>query len=361
MSAGQPIRIDLVSDTATRPTPAMREAMARAEVGDEQRGEDPTVRLLCERVAALLGKETAIFLPSGTMCNQIALLVHCRAGDEVIAAADSHIVDFEGAGAAALAGAAVRPVTAEHGVFTAEAVRAARRRPGHKTPRSRLVVIEQTHNRGGGRIWPLAQVRAVSETAREAGLRVHMDGARLMNAVVAAGVPASDFAAGCDSVWLDLSKGLGCPVGGVLAGDAAFIEEAWTWKHRLGGAMRQAGIIAAAGVYALDNHVERLAEDHANARLLSERLAALPGVRLTPPDIHTNLVFFDIAATGIPAQAVAAALLGRGVRIGVEGEFSFRAVTHLDVDRAGVEEAAGAFADALARLRAGPAAVAGGR
>lgn len=351
MSHKATIRIDLVSDTATRPSPDMRAAMMRAEVGDEQRDEDPTVLALCERVADLLGKEAALFLPSGTMCNQIALLVHCRPGDEIVGAAGSHIMDNEGAGAAALAGAAVRSVAAEYGIFTPHAVADAIRPRSHKAPRSRLLAIEQTHNRGGGRVWPLARVREVAQAARRGGLAVHMDGARLMNAVVAAGVTASEFADPCDSVWLDLSKGLGCPVGGVLAGPGDFIEAAWTWKHRLGGAMRQAGILAAAGLYALDNHVERLADDHANAQALAERLQALPGVRLDPPDVHTNLVFFDIAETGVAADAVVGALRARGVRIGVEGPHRFRAVTHLDVDRSGVAEAADAFAEALGGLR----------
>jgi threonine aldolase len=344
------IRIDLVSDTSTKPSAAMRTAMANAEVGDEQRGEDPTVNRLCERVAELLGKEAAMFLPSGTMCNQIAILTHCRPGDEIIAAEDSHIIDSEGAGAAVLAGSAIRAVPGEHGVFDARAVfQQSQRRRSQKTPRTRLVSVEQTHNRGGGRVWPLAALQEVAEAARRCGYSMHMDGARLINAVVASNQSASDFAATCDSVWLDLSKGLGCPIGGVLASSRTFIEEAWVWKHRLGGAMRQAGIVAAAGLYALDHNVARLAEDHGNARLFAERVAALPGVRLAPADIHTNLVFFDTSAAGITAKAMSAALLARGIRIGVEGEHKFRAVTHLDVDRDAVEEAAAAFADILAR------------
>ena len=253
--------VDLRSDTVSRPTPAMRQAMIEAEVGDEQRGEDPTVNALQARVAALLGKEAAVFLPSGTMCNEIALLVHCRPGDEVICDRTAHIITAEGGGPAALAGAMVRALDGEAGVFSpaqlADAVRARNR----YAPRSRLVVVEQTSNQGGGTIWPIETIEAVGEAAKAHGLLLHMDGARLMNAVVESGVDAARYAAPFDSLWIDFSKGLGCPVGAALAGSAAFIEAAWQWKQRLGGAMRQSGIIAAAGLYALDHHVARLAED----------------------------------------------------------------------------------------------------
>jgi len=345
----QSIRIDLVSDTSTRPTPAMRRAIAEAEVGDEQRGEDPSVTRLCERVAELTGKEAALFLPSGTMCNQIAILVHCRPGDEVIAAEASHIIGSEGAGAAALAGAFVRPIACERGIFSGEDVERAVRAHKPKAPRSRLVEVEQTNNRGGGAVWSLEAIGSVAEAARRRDLSMHMDGARLMNAVVASGVAADRFCAPFHSVWVDLSKGLGCPIGGVLAADAAFIEEAWVWKHRLGGAMRQAGIAAAAGVYALEHHVERLAEDHDNARLLAARLAEVPGIVLDPAKVETNLVFFDVSGTGSSAEELAAGLRTEGIRIGVEGEFRMRAVTHLDIGREGVEKAA----EALARIVAG--------
>jgi len=334
------LRVDLVSDTATRPTAAMRAAMAAAAVGDEQRGEDPTVNLLCGRVAALLAKETALFLPSGTMCNQIAVATHCRPGDEIIAAEASHIVTSESAGAAVLAGSFVRAIACARGIFSGDDVTAAMRARKPKSPRSRLVAVEQTNNRGGGSVWPLAAIQSVAKSARSHGLALHMDGARLMNAVVASGIAAKVYAAPFDSVWLDLSKGLGCPIGGVLAGPKAFIEEAWTWKHRLGGAMRQAGILAAAGIYALDHHVERLAEDHDNARAFAARIADIPGVRLDPAEVETNLVFFDVEGTGRTGSDIAALLRARGVRIGVEDRYRMRAVTHLDVDRAGVEEAA---------------------
>jgi threonine aldolase len=337
-----PNLIDLYSDTQTRPTAGMRKAMAEAPVGDEQKGEDPTTRALEERVAALLGKEAAVFLPSGTMCNQIAILVHCRPGDEVIAPEVAHILNFEAAGGAALAGAQSRTVPAERGIFTAAAVTAALRDPAFRHhPRSRLVALEQTANLGGGAVWPMAAIESVSKAARAAGLAVHMDGARILNAVAASGVPASRMGAHVDSLWLDLSKGLGCPVGAVLAGSTDFIGEAWWWKHRLGGAMRQSGILAAAGLYALDHHVERLAEDHANARRFARLAAEIPGVDLVYGEPETNIVFLDVSGTGRSAAEVSAALMKKGVRIG--GSLSggrMRALTHLDVGLADVETAA---------------------
>jgi threonine aldolase len=325
----------------------MRAAIAQAAVGDEQRGEDPCVNQLCERVANLLGKEAALFLPSGTMCNHVAIAVHCRPGDELIAAESSHIITSEGAGAAVLAGTLVRAIACERGIFTGEDVARAVRPRRAKSPRSRLLAVEQTHNRGGGSIWPLAALQSVAKSARAHGLALHMDGARLLNAVVASGVAAKVFAAPFDSVWLDLSKGLGCPVGGVLAGSGSFIEAAWVWKHRLGGALRQAGILAAAGLYALDHHVERLAEDHANARAFAQRIARIRGIRLDPGNVETNLVFFDVEETGRTAEEIAARLRSSGVRIGVEDLHRMRAVTHLDVDRAAVELAADALKEAI--------------
>jgi threonine aldolase len=334
------IRIDLISDTGTRPTPAMREAMASAPVGDESLWEDPSVTALCERVAALTGKERAIFLPSGTMCNLIAILVHCKPGDEILTAVDSHIVNNEGAGAAAYAGSFVREVPSERGMFTPDAMRAAIQPKGYaRGPKTRLVSFEQTHNAGGGSVWPLEKLQAVSEAARAEGLKVHMDGARLPNAAIASGVSMQAFSDTVDSVWIDFSKGLGCPVGAVLAGDRAFIEEAWLCKMRLGGAMRQAGIVAAAGLYALDHHVERLAEDHANARLLAAALDEMPGIKVLLKPVETNLVFFDVSGTGMTAREFADRGIAKGVRIGVDGPTSLRAVTHLDAGRAAVQEA----------------------
>jgi threonine aldolase len=340
--------IDLVSDTATRPSASMRKAMADAEVGDEQKGEDPSTNALQERVADLLGKEAAVFLPSGTMCNQIALLVHCRPGDEVIGADVAHIFTSEAGGGSALAGAQTWPLATERGIFTGAAVEAAVRTTDRHSPRSRLVAIEQTVNRGGGAVWPIAAIEEVAGAARRHSLGVHMDGARILNAVVASGVTGRRMAAPCDSVWLDLSKGLGCPVGGVLAGSRSFIDEAWRWKHRLGGALRQSGMLAAAGLYALDHNVARLAEDHAHARRLAEMLGGIAGIRVVNPEVETNIVFIDCAGSGRKAHDVVAAVGRHNVRVGASYGGMIRAVTHLDVTASDMETAAAAFALALA-------------
>jgi len=345
------VAVDLGSDTSTRPTAAMLAAMTQAPVGDEQLGEDPTTAALEARVADLLGKEAALFLPSGTMCNQIALVLHTRPGDEVICAATAHVYGSEGAGVAVLGGALIHPIACERGIFDADQLSAAVRRPKMRAPRSRLVVMEQTSNRGGGAVWPLAAIEAVAGRAREHGLAVHMDGARLPNACVAAGVAAADFARPFDSAWIDFSKGLGCPVGAVLAGSWAFIQEAWVWKHRLGGALRQSGVLAAACLHALDHHFDRLAVDHENARHFAARAAAIPGVRIDPPAVETNIVFLDLARTGLDTGLVSSRLRQAGVRIMIEGPTRMRAVTHLDVSRADVERAADALAQAV---EAGP-------
>ena len=345
--------IDLSSDTATRPSAGMRKAMAHAEVGDEQSAADPTTNALQDRVADLLGKEAAVLLPSGTMCNQIALLVHCRPGDEVIAADLAHIFTSEAGGGSCFAGVQTWPLVTKRGLFTPADVRAAVRDAGGRhSPRSRLLALEQTVNRGGGAVWPLAAIVAVAHAARERGLSVHMDGARLLNAQVASGVSAKQMAAPCDSVWLDLSKGLGCPVGGVLAGSRSFIEAAWAWKHRMGGAMRQSGVLAAAGLYALEHNIERLAEDHANARRLAEMIGGLPGIRIMNPEVESNIVFFDPGASGRKPKEIVAALAHNGVRMGTSYGGMIRAVTHLDVTVDDIEAAAVAFARVLASDRA---------
>ncbi len=347
MSSSVPA-VDLYSDTVTRPTPAMRRFMCEAEVGDEQQLEDPTVNRLQDTVADLLGKEAALFLPSGTMCNQVAFSVHCRAGDEIILHETAHPLLYEAGGPAALIGAVFRPLTGERGRFTADQVRQAVRPAVHYMPRSRVVSIEQTANIVGGVCWPLSQVEAVSAAARELGLAVHMDGARLMNAVVATGTPAPAFAAHVDSVWLDLTKGLGAPVGAVLAGSRAFIEEAWIHKQRLGGAMRQAGIIAAAGIYALEHHVHRLAEDHGRARRLAQGLAEIPGIAVDADRVETNIVIFDVHGTGNDGETFAArTLASHGVRFSVIDRFTVRAVTHLDVPADGIERAVAAARSAV--------------
>ena len=337
--------IELQSDTQTRPTPEMREAMARAEVGDEQGFNDPTVTALTERVAELFGMEQAVFLPSGTMCNQISSAVHCGPGDEIIAERSSHIVGVEAGGMQVLARAAPYPIDGERGLFTAEQAEAAVRTPWRYAPRTRVIAIEQTANLSGGTVWPLEQVRSVVEVAKRHDLKLHMDGARVLNAVVASGVSAKAFAEGFDSAWVDLSKGLGCPVGAVLAGSREFIEQAWRWKQRIGGAMRQAGIIAAAGLYALDNHVERLVEDHANAQVLAERLARIEGIGVTPEQVETNILIIDVSGTGADAPSWSEKLMQRGVRLAAISPNKLRALTHLDVTREEVERAGEIFAE----------------
>jgi len=335
--------VNLYSDTQTRPTAGMRAAIARAEVGDEQHGQDPTTSALQERVAELLGHEAAVFLPSGTMCNAIAFCLHVRpGGDEIILDKAAHPVNSEAGGPARLAGAMVRLIDGDRGVFTAEQLGAAVRPRDRHTPRSRLVSVEQTANLGGGRVWPLDAVCAVLQVAREHGLRAHLDGARLLNAVVASGVPASDYASGFDTAWIDFSKGLGAPVGAVLAGSAELIEEAWRWKHMLGGALRQSGMMAAGCLYALDHHVDRMAEDHEHAQLLARGLAALPGVELDPATVETNIVVFAVPdALGLVRR------LADRVQILAIDAHRVRAMTHLDVSRVDVERALTACADAL--------------
>jgi threonine aldolase len=338
--------VNLYSDTQTRPTAAMRAAMASAEVGDEQQFADPTVNLLCERVAALLGFEAAVFLPSGTMCNEISFRLHIRpGGDEAILHRSSHPLIAEAGGPAAFSGAVMCPLDGERGMFTADALRAALRPPGDRyLPRSRLVSIEQTTNVAGGRVWPLSQLREVMEVARLADLRLHLDGARLMNAVVASGVAAEEYARGFDTAWIDFSKGLGAPMGAVLAGSRELIDEAWRYKQMLGGALRQAGIVAAGALHALDHHVERLAEDHEHARELAAGLASVGGVEIDPAAVETNIVVFRVA----DARALCEALGRRGVRMGALDGRRVRAVTHLDVDRAGIETAVEAVREVLA-------------
>jgi len=341
------IDVDLYSDTVTRPTADMRRFMCEAEVGDEQKFEDPTVNQLCEMVAELLGKEAAVFMPSGTMCNEIALQVHARPGQEVIAHHTAHPIHFETGGPGALAGVNMRSIDGPRGQFDAAAVEAAVRPPFRHFPRTRLVWVEQTSNLGGGSVWPLARIEAVTAVARRHGLATHLDGARLMNAVVASGVSARDYAAPFDSAWIDFTKGLGAPVGAALAGSRAFIEEAWRLKQQMGGAMRQAGIIAAGGVYALRHHVKRLADDHGNARRLAEGLAALPGVSLDPSTVETNIVFFELTGA-LTAAVVVERLLAHGIRMGALGPRTIRAVTHLDVDAAGIERALAAARELFA-------------
>jgi threonine aldolase len=321
----------------------MRKAMAEAEVGDEQRSLDPTVNALQERVAELLGHEAGLFLPSGTMCNLIGFRLHLRpGGDEAILDRTSHPVNFEAGSPAAISHAMTRQLDGDGGVFTAEQVEAAVRPAGDRYgPRSRLLSVEQTTNVGGGRVWPIETVKGVLEVAHRHELRTHLDGARLMNAVVASGVPATDWASPFDTAWIDFTKGLGAPVGAVLCGSRELIEEAWRWKQMLGGALRQAGVLAAACLHALDHHVDRLAQDHEHARLLSDGLTEL-GVDVVPPD--TNIVVASVA----DAPALVGKLWDAGVQVTPMGQDRIRCVTHLDVDRDGIDRALAAFRAALA-------------
>jgi len=341
------ILVDLYSDTQTRPSPGMRMAMAEAEVGDEQRFEDPTTNHLQEMVAELLGKQAAVFLPSGTMCNEIALAVHCRPGEEVFLDRSAHVLTSEAGGPAVIAGAILHPVDGERGVYSAAQLDAALQAQTRHAPTARLVSVENTANMAGGTCWRLDQLEAVCVWAREHGLGTHCDGARLMNAAIATGTPARALAEPFDSVWIDLSKGLGAPVGAVLAGSRDFIDAAWKWKQRLGGSMRQSGVIAAAGVYALEHNVERLAEDHANARALAEGLARLPGADLDPAHVETNIVIFELDGRRNAMTFMDELLEHHGVRLSHAGGNRVRAVTHLDVGRSGIDAALEAIGDVL--------------
>ena len=338
--------IDLRSDTVTRPTQGMREAIASAEVGDDELGDDPTVRRLEERIAGLLGKERALFFPSGIMANETAIVVHGRPGTEAVVEASCHLIDWEGAAAAAWAGVQLRPVHTDDGVLTPDAVRDAIRPADNPyQPAPSLVCVENTHNAAGGTVVPLDTLRDVGSVADEHGLPLHVDGARLWHAAVAAGVTVEDYAAPADSVMVTLSKGLGCPVGSVLAGSYAFIDQAWRVRRRMGGAMRQSGILAAAGLYALDHHVDRLADDHRRAALLADLAGRIDGIDPVPP--QTNIVMLDLAGNGLQAPAVIAALADRGVRMLQFSRTRIRAVTHLDVDDDDIRFAARALQDAV--------------
>jgi threonine aldolase len=332
--------VNLYSDTQTRPTEGMRRAIASADVADEQRLADPTTNRLQERVAELLAQEAALFLPTGTMCNQISFRLHARpGGDELILDRTAHPIIAEAGGPAQNAQLMIHALDGDGGIFTAQQVEAALRDPGNRyLPRSRVVSVEQTTNMGGGRVWPLDGVKAVLEVARGHGLRAHLDGARLMNAVVASGTSAAEFAGGFHTAWLDFTKGLGAPVGAVLAGSRDLIAEAWRWKQQMGGAFRQSGIVAAGCLYALDHHVERLADDHVNARVLADGLAEL-GLDVIPPE--TNIVIFSAPEGFVERMA------RHAVELSGTPDGRLRAVTHLDVGRDDIESALLAAKDSL--------------
>ncbi len=331
--------IDLRSDTVTKPTAAMRQAIAEAEVGDDVLGDDPTVIRLQEKAAALFGKEASVFVPSGTMANQTAIRAQTEPGDEIIAHTDSHILHYESGAPFALSGCSVRMMQGSRGVFDSDQVRRAVRPPGSHFAQTRLIVVENTHNRGGGAIWPRERITELRGVADEFGLCMHLDGARLMNACVATGIPADEWAKPFDTVSMCFSKGLGAPVGSIVAGRADMMARVHRFRKMFGGAMRQAGVIAAAAEYALDNHVDRLAEDHANARRLVEGLNTIPGISIEPASVETNILFFDVDAAHGTAAELCERMRERGVLMLVEAPQRFRALTHLDVDAAGVDRA----------------------
>jgi len=334
--------LNFYSDTQTRPTRAMRESILDIEVGDERHDEDPSTLALNRRVAEMFGMEAGVFLPSGTMCNEIAIAVHCRPGDEVICERKSHIIFAESGGPAALSGVMMHPIDGERGMLTPEQVAGAIRPRSSFAPPSSLLVTEQTTNLGGGGVWPVEQLNAVAKLAKDNGLATHLDGARILNAVVATGISARDYARHQDSAWIAFTKGLGAPVGAVLAGSAEFIRHAWLLKRRWGGAMRQTGVIAAMCLYALDNNVERLADDHAMAHWIGTHLADLPIVANILP-VETNIVIVNLQPDGPDSATVAEHLKREGIQVTKTGKRQLRIVTHMDVDMAAAEALVGAF------------------
>ncbi|MBO8173225.1 MAG: low-specificity L-threonine aldolase [Bacillaceae bacterium] len=340
--------IDLRSDTVTRPTPEMRQAMYDAEVGDDVYGEDPTVRELEEKAAEILGKEAALFVTSGTQGNQTAVLTHCRPGDEMILEGESHIFLYEGGAAAALAGVQTRTIPGQNGIMDPSDVRKAIRGRDIHYPRTALIALENTHNKAGGRVIPLENMQAIQQVAREHGVPIHLDGARLFNAAVAAGVSPAAFAACVDSVQVCLSKGLSAPAGSILAGSAAFIEEARVWRKRLGGGLRQAGVLAAPGLIALTRMVERLHEDHDNALLLARLLNDIPGLSVDVEGVETNIVLCDISGTGLSNEAFIARMKVAGVLAGPFDDGIIRFVTHREITTSMIREAADRISGLLA-------------
>ncbi len=331
--------IDLRSDTITRPSPEMRSFMASAEVGDDVYGEDPTVNRLQERVAALLGKESALFVPSGVMANQIALKIHTQPGDEVIAESGSHVFNYETGAAAFISNVQIHTIEGVNGVIRAEQLPEATRSPVYYNPKTRLVCLENTHNRAGGTIYPLDEIRKISAHAREHEMRMHLDGARLWNAWMATGIHPKDYAQFFDTVSVCFSKGLGAPVGSALVGSAELIERARKVRKILGGGMRQAGILAAAGLYALEHNVERLKEDHGKARYFAEQLNGLPGFSINLDTVQTNIVIVDIGHTGKSTGQILAVLRALKVLMSEMSHTTIRAVMHMDVSTEEVHRA----------------------
>ncbi len=340
--------IDLRSDTVTRPTQAMLEAMTTAELGDDVLGDDPTVLKLQERMAALFGTEAALFVPSGSMANQTAIKAQTDLGDEIITHQDNHIYHYEAGGPSGLSGCSYRFLTGEKGQFTADDVKAALRPTESHFPQSSLVVVENTHNRGGGSIWSMDRIKAIHAVAREHHLKLHLDGARIWNACAVTGQSPADFAPYFDTMSACFSKGLGAPIGSAVMGDRATIRRCHRYRKMFGGGMRQAGILAAAALHALDHHRDRLVEDHTNARRLAEALADMPHVSTTPGEVETNILYFDVDPNYMSARDLSSRLDSAGVRMLATGPQRIRALTHLDVSAGDVDRAIGIIRDVLA-------------
>jgi threonine aldolase len=342
--------IDLRSDTVTKPTPEMRRAMMEAEVGDDVYGEDPTVNLLEERAAAMVGKEAAVFVPTGTMGNTIAVKLHTRHGEEIICDARAHVINYELSMMAWFSGCIARPIQTADGILRWEQIANEIRPLGPHWAPTGLIEIENTGNLAGGTVYPLPVIQDICDNAHDRGLKVHMDGARVFNAAEVSGKPVREIVARADTVMFCLSKGLGAPVGSMLAGTAEAIAQARLYRKRLGGGMRQAGVLAAAGLVALEQSPRRLAEDHRNARLLAQGLARIPGIQIDPAKVQTNIVIFDVSGTGMTGPEVSAQWKERGVLINAVDAKLMRAVTHYDVDREGCELALAALTEVVARV-----------
>lgn len=339
------MKIDLRSDTVTQPTAAMRAAIAQAPVGDDVLGDDPTVQALETYTAQLLGKEAAVFMPSGTMTNQVALRAHTEPGDEVVLETEAHIYYYEGGGPAALSGVSCQLIKGDGGVFTAQQLRSVLRHADPHYPRTRLVCLENTHNRSGGRIYPLEEIEAIAQVCEEKNLKLHLDGARFWNACVATGLSEADYARPFDSVSVCFSKGLGAPVGSALAGSEAFIHRARRFRKMFGGGMRQAGLLAAGALYALEHHRERLAIDHENAQILAKGLQGIPGIEIDPATVETNILVFH--TTAVSAPVLVEKLREQRVLMLVRSESSVRAVTNLMVSRGEIGKVVGLIEKAL--------------
>jgi threonine aldolase len=339
--------IDLRSDTVTKPTPAMRKAMAEAEVGDDVYAEDPTVNALQEKIAKILGKQASIFVPSGTMANQLAIKSHTQPGDEVIIEAASHSYNFEGGASAVLSAVQFYCLKGNRGILESSQIEEAIRPDGHYYPVTRLICLENTHNRGGGSVYPIQRIAEISRFAKSKGLLVHLDGARLWNASVASGIKPQEYAQWADSVSVCLSKGLGAPIGSLVAGTTTFVDRVHRFRKMFGGGMRQVGIIAAAGIYALDHHIERLKEDHQNAKRLALGLKEIRGISIDLEEVETNILIFDVAGTGMTPLQVYDAMKKEGVLIHASGKTQIRLVTHLDVSNEDIEVALKAFRKVL--------------